>query len=203
MRSLITVVLVGGLAASLGAQATATVDPGMSREQVVAKLGEPLSARAYDTRTYLLYKNGCEKTCGMNDLVILDSGKVVDAVFRSSDRHYSGTSSSPRMISMNEAQHGKSSGPLAVPAGEPKSKPAPKAKTSDAAPVKKDAAPAKAAPVAPKKDAAPVKTVAPAPTKTVAPAATKDAAKPTTAPAKKADPPKKPEPATKPPTTEG
>ena len=37
-----------------------------------------------DGFTYLLYRNGCEKKCGMNDLVVLDSGKVVDAVFRSS-----------------------------------------------------------------------------------------------------------------------
>jgi len=184
MRSLITALLLGGWAASLGAQATATIDPGMSRDQVVAKLGEPLSAHAYDTHTYLMYKNGCEKTCGMNDLVILDSGKVVDAVFRSSIRKYSGTSSSPRMISMNEAQHGNATGPLAVPAGEPKSKPSPKAKPAEAAP-KKDAAPVKtAAPAAKKMDAAPA------------------AAKPTTAPAKKPDP-KKPEPTTKPPTPEG
>jgi hypothetical protein len=54
--------------------------------------------------TYLLYKNGCEKTCGMSDLVVLDSGKVVDAVFRSPARRYSGTSSSPKMISMAEAK---------------------------------------------------------------------------------------------------
>lgn len=175
MRSLITALLLGGAAASLGAQATATIDPGMSRDQVVAKLGEPLSTRAYDSHTYLMYKNGCEKTCGMNDLVILDSGKVVDAVFRASGRHYSGTSSSPRMISQNEAQHGSSSGPLAMPAGEPKpNKPAAKAapKAAETVPVKKDVAPAK-------KNVAPAKTSAPPP------------------------PPKKPEPATKPPTTEG
>src|SRR5262249_45640355 len=152
----------------LAAQATATIDPGMSREQVVAKLGEPLSARAYDTHTYMMYKNGCEKTCGMNDLVILDSGKVVDAVFRSSERHYSGTSSSPRMISMNEAQHGSSTGPLAVPAGEPKAKPAPKPKAPES--VKKDPAPAKTAAPAPKKEAASApKKDAPAPSKAAPP----------------------------------
>jgi len=78
----------------------------MSREQVVAKLGEPLSTRTYDGHTYLLYRNGCEKKCGMNDLVVLDSGKVVDAVFRSPSRWYSGKSSSPRMISAAEARKG-------------------------------------------------------------------------------------------------
>jgi hypothetical protein len=46
----------------------------------------------------------------MNDIVVLDSGKVVDAVFRSSTHHYSGTSSSPRMISAAEARHGASEG---------------------------------------------------------------------------------------------
>ena len=109
--------LVFALSAGAGpAQATDTIDPGMSREQVVARLGQPLSSRSYDGYMYLFYRNGCEKKCGMNDIVVLDSGKVVDAVFRSSKRHYSGTSSSPRMISAAEARHGVSeSKPLKTP----------------------------------------------------------------------------------------
>jgi hypothetical protein len=227
MRSLITAVLLGGAAASLGAQATATIDPGMSRDQVVAKLGEPLSVRNYDGHTYLLYKNGCEKTCGMNDLVVLDSGKVVDAVFRAAGRKYSGTSSSPRMISMTEAQHGNGTGPLAMPAGEPKAKPAAKtpakaeskrtetraarlpmnaapktdaAKNPAPAPVTKktDVAPAKKTEAAPKKTEPAPKKAEPAPTKTAAPAP--PAKKPDAAPTKKTEPSKKPETATKPPT---
>lgn len=87
----------------------ASIDPGMSRDQVVAKLGEPLSSRSYQDFTYLLYHNGCEKACGMSDLVVLDSGKVVDAVFRSKDRHYTGTSSSPHMIPAPEARKHKGS----------------------------------------------------------------------------------------------
>jgi hypothetical protein len=83
-------------------QGPPTIDPGMTRAQVVAKLGEPMSTRTYEGHTYLLYKNGCERSCGMSDLVVLDSDKVVDAVFRSEARKYSGTSSSPRMISMAE-----------------------------------------------------------------------------------------------------
>lgn len=93
-------------AITVAPQGPATIDPGMTREQVVAKLGEPLSARSYDGHTYLLYRNGCEKKCGMNDLVVLDSGKVVDAIFRSTGRKYSGTSSSPHMISAVEARKG-------------------------------------------------------------------------------------------------
>jgi hypothetical protein len=79
-------------------QGPPTIDPGMTQAQVVAKLGEPMSTRTYDGHTYLLYKNGCERSCGMSDLVVLDSDKVVDAIFRSNARRYTGTSSSPRMI---------------------------------------------------------------------------------------------------------
>lgn len=119
-------------AVTAGAQTTAaTIDPGMTREQVVAKLGEPLSTRSLNGVTYLFYKNGCEKTCGMNDLVTLDSGKVIDAVFRSPSRKYSGVSSSPRMISMADAAKGSDSPkatkplvkPVVKPAGAPKKTP--------------------------------------------------------------------------------
>src|SRR5437870_5483966 len=106
MRSLIILVVTMAGAAPLAAQTTPTIDPGMTRQQVVAKLGDPLSDLTYGGHTYLLYKNGCEKKCGMNDLVVLDSGKVVDAVFRSPSRQYSGTSSSPRMITEPEAKRG-------------------------------------------------------------------------------------------------
>jgi hypothetical protein len=98
-------------ALTIQSQGPATIDPGMTREQVVAKLGEPLSSRSYDGHTYLLYRNGCERKCGMNDLVVLDSGKVVDAVFRSSARKYSGSSSSPHMISAAEARKGAPASP--------------------------------------------------------------------------------------------
>ncbi|HEV8497125.1 MAG TPA: outer membrane protein assembly factor BamE [Gemmatimonadaceae bacterium] len=123
MRSLI-VLVAGIIAAPVAAQAPSTIDPGMTRAQVVAKLGEPLSTRTYDGHTYLLYKNGCEKKCGMNDLVVLDSGKVIDAVFRSRARHYSGTSSSPRMISAADAKHGAGA-PMKVPESPAKKPDAP------------------------------------------------------------------------------
>jgi hypothetical protein len=104
------------LATALRAQTVATIDPGMTRTQVVEKLGEPLSSRSFQSFTYMLYKNGCEKTCGMNDLVVLDSGKVIDAVFRSPARKYSGTSSSPRAIPLAEVRKTKAAAaPLKVP----------------------------------------------------------------------------------------
>ena len=119
MRAVITVLCISAMSASaLGAQTVATIDPGMTREQVVAKIGQPLSSRSYESFTYLLFKNGCEKKCGMSDLVVLDSGKVVDAVFRAKGRTYSGTSSSPHMITPAEAKSGApnsaSSAPLKV-----------------------------------------------------------------------------------------
>jgi hypothetical protein len=109
------------------AQAPVTIDSGMTRAQVVSRLGEPISSRTYREHTYMLYRNGCEQKCGMNDLVVLDSGRVVDAVFRSGARHYSGTSSSPHMISTADAAKDAKAThptPLTVPA-PPKKNPAP------------------------------------------------------------------------------
>ncbi|HEX4682871.1 MAG TPA: hypothetical protein VH277_09195 [Gemmatimonadaceae bacterium] len=91
--------------ATLRAQQPAeTIDSGMTQAQVIARLGTPLSVRSTAGHTYLFYRNGCEKTCGINDLVVLDSGKVVDAVFRSPGRKYSGKSSSPNMIPAADAR---------------------------------------------------------------------------------------------------
>ena len=132
-------------------QAPSTIDSGMTRAQVVAKLGEPLSARSYEGHEYLLYKNGCEKKCGMNDLVVLDSGKVIDAVFRSSARHYSGTSSSPKMILAADAKHGAGA-PVKVP-DAPATKPDVPAKKPDAAAKKPDAPPPPKKPDAPRPSA--------------------------------------------------
>jgi SmpA/OmlA family protein len=126
MRTLMTVLCIVTLSAAASAQGAATIDPGMTRDQVVAKLGQPLSTRSYDGHTYLLYKNGCEKRCGMNDVVMLDSGKVIDAVFRSAARKYSGVSSSPSMIPADIAKKGHPTGPLNVTPTPPK-KPAPDA----------------------------------------------------------------------------
>jgi hypothetical protein len=94
----------------------ATIDPGMTETQVVTKLGRPLSTRSFQSFTYLFYRNGCEKRCGMQDIVTLDSGKVIDAVFRSPSRRYSGTSSSPRAIPAVEARKDNPDTPLSVPA---------------------------------------------------------------------------------------
>jgi hypothetical protein len=80
---------------------SATIDPGMTRAQVIERLGKPATVRTYQGSTYLLYSNKCGKKCGMQDLVILDHDVVVDAVFRSPERHYTGSSSSPEATAPN------------------------------------------------------------------------------------------------------
>jgi hypothetical protein len=94
-----------------------TIDPGMSKAQVIEKLGKPATVRTYQGSTYLMYPNKCGKTCGMQDIVILDHDVVVDAVFRSPNRHYTGTSSSPEATKANSRTQRNAS--LAVPAAEP------------------------------------------------------------------------------------
>jgi hypothetical protein len=102
MRRLLVLALFA-LVPSLGAQNAKTVSPGMSRAQVVAALGEPATVRSVAEFTYLFYHNACAKACGMNDLVVLKADSVVDAIFRSPARKYTGTSSSPAPIPAQQA----------------------------------------------------------------------------------------------------
>ncbi len=73
-----------------------TVDPGMSRNQVLEQWGPPVAERQAGNWTYLFFRNGCEVTCGTFDVVMLEGGQVVDAIVRAQTHHYSGVSSSPR-----------------------------------------------------------------------------------------------------------
>ena len=102
MRLLISMFLLAN-AALLSAQGAGTISPGMSRAKVVAALGAPTTERTVSEFRYLFYQNSCGKACGMNDLVILRNDSVVDAIFRSPSRHYTGTSSSPAPISAKDA----------------------------------------------------------------------------------------------------
>lgn len=74
---------------------TGTVNPGMSRDDVVGVWGEPVTERSADGRTYLYFRNGCEASCGTFDVVFLEGNQVVDAIVRGRGHDYSGTSSSP------------------------------------------------------------------------------------------------------------
>lgn len=86
------------------AHAQAVIDPGMSKAQVIARLGTPIAERATGSQTYLFYKNGAERRAGMHDVVILDGDKVVDALFRGTAHRYAGKSSSPVEISAATAR---------------------------------------------------------------------------------------------------
>jgi hypothetical protein len=72
-----------------------TIDPGMTREQVIAVWGEPVTERFTDRNGYMFYRNGCEIACGMYDTVLLEGNQVIDAVIRGAGHVYSGISSSP------------------------------------------------------------------------------------------------------------
>lgn len=74
---------------------TGTIDPGMTREQVIAVWGEPEVERTSGEWVYLHFRNGCEVTCGTDDVVLLQDGQVVDAIVRGQGHTYSGVSSSP------------------------------------------------------------------------------------------------------------
>jgi len=79
-----------------------TIDPGMTKAQVIEHLGPPSSVKTTDSMTYLMYPNNC-KSCGMQDVVFLAKDQVVDAIFRDPKRHYTGKSSSPAAIPAAEA----------------------------------------------------------------------------------------------------
>lgn len=94
MRTLIAAALLLAAATTAVAQEQ-VIDPGMTRDQVEEILGKPVGVRSTGTFIYMFFPNGCEIRCGMQDLVILQDGAVVDAVFRRPGRRYSGASSSP------------------------------------------------------------------------------------------------------------
>lgn len=126
MRHLLAFVLLCAPAGCLSQDQEKTISPGMSEAQVVKTLGQPATVRRNGDRTFLFYGNTCGKNCGMSDLVILTRDSVTDAIFRSADRKYSGTSSSPESISAKEAaKAGTSSAPIRIN---------PPAKANDATP---------------------------------------------------------------------
>lgn len=127
------------------------IDPGMSKAEVIAHLGSPQSMKTSDTLTFLYYRNGCEKTCGMNDVVTLSHDKVVDAIFRDPSRKYTGESSSPNQVSAAQARKtgaAKAGGALKMPPSSP---------PVDAGKAEVIAAP-KPIPAPPKPDSMPMKT---------------------------------------------
>jgi outer membrane protein assembly factor BamE (lipoprotein component of BamABCDE complex) len=112
----ITALLITAAAGGQGAAAQ-SIDPGMTKSQVMERLGAPAAERSTGPYTYLFYHNGRERTVGMSDLVILQNDNVVDAIFRSAERQYTGRSSSPEgVMPANSAPSGER---LGIPASSP------------------------------------------------------------------------------------
>lgn len=74
---------------------TGTVNPGMTREEVIGVWGPPVAERTLGAWTYLYFRNGCEVSCGTFDVVFLENGAVVNAIVRGPGHSYGGTSTSP------------------------------------------------------------------------------------------------------------
>lgn len=97
---------------------TGTIAPGMTERDVYALWGPPAAVRRAGEHTYLYFHNGCEKSCGTMDLVILQNGQVVDAIVRWPGHGYSGESSSPPGRVPFPTRGGE---PLTVPTPTPES----------------------------------------------------------------------------------
>jgi hypothetical protein len=67
----------------------------MTERDIYSRWGPPMEVRNLGAFTYIYYPNGCERTCGTADVVILQNGQVVDAIVRWPGHVYSGESSSP------------------------------------------------------------------------------------------------------------
>ena len=74
---------------------TGTIAPGMAEKDIFSLWGPPIAVRHQGEMTFLYFRNGCEYTCGTEDVVFLQKGQVVDAVLRWPGHGYSGQSSSP------------------------------------------------------------------------------------------------------------
>jgi hypothetical protein len=74
---------------------TGTVNPGMTRDEVIAIWGAPVAERTLGAWTYLYFRNGCEVSCGTFDVVFLENGQVVNAIVRGPGHAYGGMSTSP------------------------------------------------------------------------------------------------------------
>ncbi len=74
---------------------TGTIRPGMTADEVLGVWGAPVVDRTVGNWTFLYFRNGCERSCGTFDIVMLEGGQVVDAIVRGAGHTYAGVSSSP------------------------------------------------------------------------------------------------------------
>jgi hypothetical protein len=153
LRASLSLALLCAFAAPAAAQAPKSIDPGMTQAQVVERLGQPDATRSSGTFTYLFYRNGCVRQCGIDDVVMLDNDAVVDAVFRAPERAYTGKSSSPHAIPAELAARTRP-GARDVPTGEVTQAGTPRP-TSETKPEAEKQTPAEPAPTTEKEPSAP------------------------------------------------
>jgi hypothetical protein len=82
--------LAAALLAAASPAAAQTISPGMTTAQVRSQLGEPVTVRSAGDWSYLYYLNGCAVRCGSDDVVFIQNGRVVAAVFRTGRRRFAG-----------------------------------------------------------------------------------------------------------------
>ena len=88
-RLLLMFAAAAGVTARAEAQAP-TVRPGMTVDEVKSAWGAPSAERTRGSFTYLTFPTACLPGCGTHDIVILQDGRVVDAIARSNGRRYEG-----------------------------------------------------------------------------------------------------------------
>jgi hypothetical protein len=93
IRRLLMALAFAGLAATRAEAQAPTIRPGMTADEVKAAWGAPSAERTRGNFTYLTFPTACLPGCGTHDIVILQDGKVVDAIARSNGRRYEGTAS--------------------------------------------------------------------------------------------------------------
>lgn len=82
--------MAAALLAAASPAAAQTISPGMTTAQVRSLLGDPATVRSAGEWSYLYYLNGCAVRCGSDDVVFIQNGRVVAAVFRTSRRRFAG-----------------------------------------------------------------------------------------------------------------
>jgi hypothetical protein len=160
MRRLIALALLC-LPTAAFAQAENTVSPGMTRAEVIAALGAPATQRSANGFTYMFYANTCGRSCGMQDLVIMKGDSLADAIFRSSNRHYTGASSSPEEVAPEAGAARPASTPLQMRKDDAPTRVTPPVRANDATP----SIPLNQKPLAPAPAKGADSAAAPAPTK--------------------------------------
>ena len=115
--SVLSVLSALSVAAPQAASAQGTVKPGMTRAEVITAWGEPYAERTRGAYTYMSFKSDCLPACGTHDVVTLKDGKVIDAIARSSNHKYDGTSSVQRTPGFTDS-NGVTT-PVPPPSGTP------------------------------------------------------------------------------------